>query len=210
MLLLPHSSEHLSTQNKAACVKKRPSLPGRKTRLYSFPSTLAPPKQPCFTLTAQRGPADRVLYSKGPRCGQLRSRRQSPMSCRENRKLCPPLESLPTRKTKPGSHNRAFNFCLFQEDRICREFCPVQRHPRETWELRTREGGSPRPGLRRRELTVCQHLQVFHGGRRGLLLIRDDCVQILPRQTGQAEPESLVPLGLRHSGQLAQRPCFSL
>lgn len=57
------------------------------------------------------------------------------------------------------------------------------------------EGRQLRPEAEEEELTVCQHLQVFHRGRRRFLLIRDDCVQVLPRQTGHADCESWSLLG---------------
>lgn len=146
-------------------MKKRQSLPGRKTD-----SIL--PKQPrpapkTFLSTLQQGSqtesTDRELL-QGPR-RTVEGEKTKPGSCRENRKLCPPLKSLPIlKKKKTGGHSRVFKFCLVQEDMKSREFCPRQNYPREIRELRrrgeqTRRDGILGVGLRKRNslfVSICR------------------------------------------------------
>ena len=49
------------------------------------------------------------------------------------------------------------------------------------------------------ELTVCQHLEIFHRRGRGLLLVRDDGVQVLEDKQGvQQVRQKPGPRGLRY------------
>lgn len=61
------------------------------------------------------------------------------------------------------------------------------------------------------ELTVCQHLEIFHRRGRGLLLVRDDRVQVLEDKQGVPHVRQKPgPRGLRYGWQLAWGLGFSL